>query len=215
MRRRWKTRNYSTRSRTKTRCASCWPIRYRGSRFCKRSSRRRERRALDAALANRHGQRGRRGGHRDRNGDAASGACGDECPDPDGSKSGGTKLKGRTEEKRRGRRPRSRLRRGSRRLAWWHGRLTRGPRRRLCRLKIGRGAHDRYANAPLYTGPLVRYSVLRSGPSGDAVRIEVVSQLAGQFGAVSSRRRGPMAARVSGQRSGASYSSEHQLPSPE
>lgn len=38
-----------------------------------------------------------------------------------------------------------------------------------------------YANAPLYTGPLVRYSVLRSGPSGDAVRIEVVSQLAGSL----------------------------------
>ena len=39
----------------------------------------------------------------------------------------------------------------------------------------------RHANAPLYTGPLVRYSVLRSGPSGDAVRIEVVSQLAGNL----------------------------------
>jgi hypothetical protein len=35
------------------------------------------------------------------------------------------------------------------------------------------------ADAPLYSGPLVRYSVLRNGPSGDAVRIEVVSQLAG------------------------------------
>ncbi len=35
--------------------------------------------------------------------------------------------------------------------------------------------------APLYTGPLVRYSLLRSGPSGDAVRIEVVSQLAGNL----------------------------------
>jgi hypothetical protein len=36
-------------------------------------------------------------------------------------------------------------------------------------------------NAPLYTGPLVRYSVLRSGPSGDAVRIEVVSQIEGSL----------------------------------
>jgi hypothetical protein len=37
------------------------------------------------------------------------------------------------------------------------------------------------ADAPLYTGPLVRYSVLRSGPSGDAIRIEVVSELAGSL----------------------------------
>ncbi len=37
------------------------------------------------------------------------------------------------------------------------------------------------AAAPLYTGPLVRYAVLRSGPSGDAVRIEVVSQLEGNL----------------------------------
>jgi hypothetical protein len=37
------------------------------------------------------------------------------------------------------------------------------------------------ANAPLYNGPLVRYSVQRSGPSGDAIRIEVVSQLAGNL----------------------------------
>jgi hypothetical protein len=36
-------------------------------------------------------------------------------------------------------------------------------------------------DAPLYSGPLVRYSVLRSGPSGDAVRIEVVSELAGSL----------------------------------
>jgi hypothetical protein len=36
-------------------------------------------------------------------------------------------------------------------------------------------------DAPLYRGPLVRYSVLRSGPSGDAVRIEVVSQVAGDL----------------------------------
>jgi hypothetical protein len=35
------------------------------------------------------------------------------------------------------------------------------------------------ANAPLYSGPLVRYSLLRSGPSGGAIRIEVVSQVAG------------------------------------
>jgi hypothetical protein len=37
------------------------------------------------------------------------------------------------------------------------------------------------ANAPLYSGPLVRYSVLRGGPSGDGVRIEVVSQVAGSL----------------------------------
>lgn len=37
------------------------------------------------------------------------------------------------------------------------------------------------ANASLYTGPLVRYAVLRSGPSGDAIRIEVVSQLEGNL----------------------------------
>ena len=37
------------------------------------------------------------------------------------------------------------------------------------------------ANAPLYQGPLVRTSVLRSGPSGNAVRIEVVSELAGDL----------------------------------
>ncbi len=33
--------------------------------------------------------------------------------------------------------------------------------------------------APLYNGPVVRYSVLRSGPAGDAVRIKVVSQVPG------------------------------------
>jgi hypothetical protein len=33
--------------------------------------------------------------------------------------------------------------------------------------------------AALYSGPLVRYSLLRSGPSGAAIRIEVVSQVAG------------------------------------
>jgi hypothetical protein len=37
------------------------------------------------------------------------------------------------------------------------------------------------ANASLYTGPLVRYAVLRSGPSGDAIRIQVVSELAGNL----------------------------------
>jgi hypothetical protein len=37
------------------------------------------------------------------------------------------------------------------------------------------------ASAPLYQGPLVRYSVLRGGPAGDAVRIEVVSQRAGSL----------------------------------
>jgi hypothetical protein len=40
---------------------------------------------------------------------------------------------------------------------------------------------DRIAGAPLYSGPLVRTSVLRSGPSGDMIRIEVVSQLAGEL----------------------------------
>jgi hypothetical protein len=33
----------------------------------------------------------------------------------------------------------------------------------------------------LYQGPLVRYSVIRSGPAGDAIRLEVVSQLAGNL----------------------------------
>jgi hypothetical protein len=37
------------------------------------------------------------------------------------------------------------------------------------------------ANAPLYNGPLVRYSVLRSGPSGNAIRIEVVSEISGSL----------------------------------
>jgi hypothetical protein len=37
------------------------------------------------------------------------------------------------------------------------------------------------ANASLYTGPLVRYAVQRSGPSGDAIRIQVVSQLEGNL----------------------------------
>jgi len=46
---------------------------------------------------------------------------------------------------------------------------------------IGGAAAESAANAPLYSGPLVRYSVLRSGPSGDAIRIEVVSQLAGSL----------------------------------
>lgn len=36
-------------------------------------------------------------------------------------------------------------------------------------------------NVPLYNGPLVRYSLLRSGPAGDAVRLEVVSQVAGNL----------------------------------
>ena len=35
------------------------------------------------------------------------------------------------------------------------------------------------SNSPLYNGPLVRYSLLRSGPSNAAFRIEVVSRLAG------------------------------------
>jgi hypothetical protein len=37
------------------------------------------------------------------------------------------------------------------------------------------------ADGPLYSGPLVHYSVVRSGPSGDSVRIEVVSQRAGSL----------------------------------
>jgi hypothetical protein len=37
------------------------------------------------------------------------------------------------------------------------------------------------ASAPLYTGSLVRYAVLRSGPSGAAVRIQIVSELAGNL----------------------------------
>jgi hypothetical protein len=35
------------------------------------------------------------------------------------------------------------------------------------------------ANAPLYQGPLVRYSLLRSGPTEDAVRVEVSTGVAG------------------------------------
>jgi hypothetical protein len=35
------------------------------------------------------------------------------------------------------------------------------------------------ANAPFYTGPLVRYSLLRSGPAGDEIRVEVTAKLAG------------------------------------
>ncbi len=35
------------------------------------------------------------------------------------------------------------------------------------------------ANAPFYTGPLVRYSLIRSGPAGDNIRVEVTSTLAG------------------------------------
>ena len=35
------------------------------------------------------------------------------------------------------------------------------------------------ANATLYTGPLVRYSLLRSKTASDALRVEVVSQVAG------------------------------------
>jgi hypothetical protein len=37
------------------------------------------------------------------------------------------------------------------------------------------------SDAVLYQGPLVRYSVIRSGPAGDAIRIEVVSQLPGNL----------------------------------
>ena len=35
------------------------------------------------------------------------------------------------------------------------------------------------ANAPFYTGPLVRYSLVRSGPAGDSIRVEVTTNLAG------------------------------------
>ncbi len=35
------------------------------------------------------------------------------------------------------------------------------------------------ATAPLYQGPLVRYSIVRSGPAGDAVRIDVSTGIAG------------------------------------
>lgn len=35
------------------------------------------------------------------------------------------------------------------------------------------------SNAPLYQGPLVRYSVVRSGPDGNAIRVEVSTQIAG------------------------------------
>jgi outer membrane biosynthesis protein TonB len=35
------------------------------------------------------------------------------------------------------------------------------------------------ASAPLYTGPLVRYSLVRSGPAADSVQVEVTAHLAG------------------------------------
>jgi Domain of unknown function (DUF4384) len=35
------------------------------------------------------------------------------------------------------------------------------------------------ATAPLYQGPLVRYSIVRSGPAGDAVRIDISTGIAG------------------------------------
>jgi len=35
------------------------------------------------------------------------------------------------------------------------------------------------ANAPLYEGPLVRYSLVRSGPNGDALRVNVTTGVAG------------------------------------
>jgi hypothetical protein len=35
------------------------------------------------------------------------------------------------------------------------------------------------ANVPLYLGPLVRYSVVRSGPAGDDIRVQVTTGLAG------------------------------------
>jgi hypothetical protein len=37
------------------------------------------------------------------------------------------------------------------------------------------------ADGPLYQGPLVRYSVVRSGPAGDEVRIEVTTGIAGSL----------------------------------
>ena len=35
------------------------------------------------------------------------------------------------------------------------------------------------ANGPLYEGPLVQYSLVRSGPNGDALRVNVTSGVAG------------------------------------
>ncbi|MGB6946806.1 MAG: hypothetical protein WBE37_30705 [Bryobacteraceae bacterium] len=35
------------------------------------------------------------------------------------------------------------------------------------------------ANAPFYAGPLVQYSLVRSGPAGDNIRVEVTANLAG------------------------------------
>jgi hypothetical protein len=35
------------------------------------------------------------------------------------------------------------------------------------------------ANAPFYQGPLVRYSLVRSGPAGDGLRVEVTTGMAG------------------------------------
>jgi hypothetical protein len=58
--------------------------------------------------------------------------------------------------------------------------LTRAPARKQAAREQARPV-QLAADAPLYRGPLVRYSVLRSGLSGDAVRIEVVSQVAGSL----------------------------------
>ncbi len=38
---------------------------------------------------------------------------------------------------------------------------------------------QRLRNAPLYQGPLVRYSLVRSGPAGDDIRVEVTTGIAG------------------------------------
>lgn len=60
-------------------------------------------------------------------------------------------------------------------------------------------------NAPLYQGPLVRYALVRSGPNGDAVRVEVTTGIAGyvalyEMGAAGNSKRvyppGEEAARV-------------------
>jgi hypothetical protein len=40
-------------------------------------------------------------------------------------------------------------------------------------------AADVVANAPLYQGPLVRYAVIRGGPAGDTVSVEVTTGIAG------------------------------------
>ena len=59
-----------------------------------------------------------------------------------------------------------------------------------------------FANAPLYQGPLVRYSLVRSGPSGEAVRVDVTPAIAGYLALYQVDAAGNCAARLSGQGSG-------------